>query len=141
MSLIYGRDEEVAAWAAQRLNRPGMARLTAPFVRPFTAIGVERDGEIVGALVFNVFTGPDIEVTLVGDRIWTRAIIRAASHYVFRQLKCVRLTVTIQAANDWHERIAERLGFVREGVVRDKFGIGQDGILMGMLREECRWID
>ncbi len=137
--LVYGRDEEVAAWAADKLKRPGMARLSAPFVRPFTAIGIERDGQIAGAMVFNGYTGPDIELTIVGDRVLSRRTIQAAARYVFVQLGCVRLTLTAQ--NIDHEEIAVRLGFVREGLVRDKFGIGRDGILMGLLRRDCKWIE
>jgi hypothetical protein len=138
MPLRYGDDEAVAAWAAERLGIGRMGRMASPFVRPFVAIGVERDGILTGALVFTSYTGPDIELTLAGRGCWSRSVIRAGAHYVFRQLGCLRVSVTLRDAS--HEHLAVRLGFEREGYARDKFGPGRDGILMGMLVRTCKWI-
>lgn len=112
------------------------ARIGAIIYPPFTCMGLERGGEIVAGAVFNCFTGPDVEVTVAG-RGWTRGFIRAVGAYVFQQLGCGRITVTTE-----HEavaRMAERLGGKREGVLRDKFGTGRDGIVLGILAGEYRY--
>jgi RimJ/RimL family protein N-acetyltransferase len=43
----------------------------------------------------------------------------------------------------WNEKaisLASSFGFVKEGVLREYFP-DSDGILMAMLRHECRWIE
>lgn len=103
---------------------------------PFTCMGVEREGEIIGGAVFNCFTGPDVELTLAGS-VWSRSFLRAIGEYSFDQLGCVRVQMTTE--QDEVARYAERLGGRREGVLRDKFGKGRDGIVIGVLEQEYRF--
>lgn len=140
MSLVYGRDDEVAAWAGKKIGTAGMGRLGLPFVRPFTAIGIERAGELVGAMVFNNYTGPDIELTVASDVGIPRKAIRAAARYVFEQLGCIRVTMTARAWEPRHQLIALRLGFDIEGLSPDKFGPGRDGVILGLRKANCRWM-
>jgi RimJ/RimL family protein N-acetyltransferase len=140
MTLRFGDDDRVATWAARVLGRPTIGGMGAAFVQPFVAVGVEKDGELRGALIFTAFTGPDIELTVAGHHVWTRAVFRWIAAYVFGQLGCCRITATLHANRADHVRIAERVGFVREGYAPDKFGPGNDGVLMGMLKQTCRWM-
>lgn len=121
-------DNRVARFVGERIG--------SVIYPPFTAIGIERDGEIVAGAVFNCFTGHDVEITVAGTG-WTRAFFRAVASYVFDQLGCVRLQLTTESEDT--ARLAERLGGVREGILRDKFGAGRDGIVLGILRGECRF--
>lgn len=100
---------------------------------PFTCMGIERDDEIIAGAVFNCFTGPCIEVTVAGSG-WDRSFFKAIGVYVFDQLKCCRIQVTTESENT--ARLAERMGCQREGVLRDKFGAGRDGIVLGALKRE-----
>jgi RimJ/RimL family protein N-acetyltransferase len=34
----------------------------------------------------------------------------------------------------------EHVGFIQEGVIRQAFEDGEDAILYGMLKSECKWI-
>ena len=111
-------------------------RIRAVIYPPFTAIGIEKDGEIVAGAVFNCFTGHDVEITVAGKG-WTRAFFRAVGEYVFDNLKCGRFQFTTESEDT--ARLAERLGGVREGILRDKFGPGRDGIVLGVLRSEYRF--
>jgi len=112
------------------------ARVDAIIYPPFTAMGIERDGEIIGGVVFNCFTGPDVEVTVAG-RGWTRGFLSSVGAYVFGQLGCVRAQITTEQESV--ARLAERLGGRREGVLRDKFGRGRDGIVIGVLEQEYKF--
>lgn len=136
--IILGASDQVAAYAAQKLGKP-MGALSSAFVPPYVALGVGDYDELRGALIFNGFDHFGIEMTVVGEHCWTRQIIRFIFDYVFNDLNCIRLTVHVRASKPEHEALAKRLGFVREGVVRCKYG-SDDGILMGMLRNECRWL-
>lgn len=103
---------------------------------PFTAMGLERDGEIVAGVLFNHFEGADIHVGIVGTG-WTREFIRAVGQYVFGQLGCERMTAI--TADPEVARYAVRLGGKVEGCLRSHFGPGKDAIVAGILRSEWRF--
>lgn len=120
-------DSRIGAFIAERLNYS--------LCPPYSFMGWERDGEIKCAVLFNCFEGADVHIGAVGGG-WTRGFIRAVGDYVYRQLGCERMTITTE-----HEQVAgyaERLGGVREGVMRSHFGPGRDGIIIGILKAEFR---
>lgn len=119
-------DERVARFVSERLG--------AALCPPFTAMGIERDGEIVAGAVFNQFEGPNVHVSIAGAN-WTRAFIEAVGAYVFGQLGCLRMTVTTE--QEAVAGYALRLGGQVEGRMTDYYGAGRDGILVGILR--ARW--
>lgn len=121
-------DDRVARFVGERVG--------AIIYPPFTCMGIERDGEIVAGAVFNCFTGHDVEVTVAGHG-WTRGFFRAVGDYVFGQLGCVRMQVTTE--QETIARVSERMGGKREGVLRNKFGRGRDGIVLGVLDTEYRF--
>ena len=117
----------------ERVARFVGAQIGSIIYPPFTCMGLEQDGEIVGGAVFNCFTGHDIELTLAG-RVWSRPFLKALGEYAFKQLGCIRVQMTTE--QEAVARYAERLGGKREGVLRNKFGRGRDGIVIGLLSEE-----
>lgn len=113
-------------------------RVGSIIVPPFTAMGIERDGEVVAGVVFNCFTGPDIEATVAGEtQAFSRSFFREVYQYVFSQLGCIRVSATTE--NPTVVRLAERLGGQVEGMKRNLFGEGRDGFLVGVLKEDWRY--
>ena len=53
---------------------------------------------------------------------------------------CRRVTGLVHDNNHDARRFDEHLGFKQEGVLRKAAPDGDDMIVYGMLREECRWI-
>lgn len=104
---------------------------------PFTAMGMERDGQVTAGVVFNCFTGSNIEVTVAGHG-WTRSFLREVGEYVFRQIGCIRMTFTTE--QEAVARLAERLGGKREGEKRDFYGPGRNGLIIGILKSEYRFL-
>lgn len=109
------------------------AALGTTFLPPCTVMGWERDGEIVSAVVFNNYTGPNVEVTAVGVA-WPRAFLREMGRYVFEQLGCVRATLTVEDAAV--SSYAVRLGGRAEGLLRDYCGPGRDATIIGILKAD-----
>lgn len=104
-------------------------------VPPYEAIGIEIDGKIAGGVVFNGYTGEDVEVTVAGTpRAWTPAMMRRLAAYAWDELGCLRVTITTE--NPVVVDLAQRLGAKLEGVKRNHFGPGRHGYLFGVLREE-----
>jgi RimJ/RimL family protein N-acetyltransferase len=103
---------------------------------PYTALGIERDGEIVAGALLNNFEGASVHLTAAGAG-WTRAFLKALGEYVFDQLGCERITAITR--QDDVAMLARRLGFRVEGRLRSHFGAGHDGIVLGVLRDEWKY--
>jgi hypothetical protein len=100
---------------------------------PYVAIGTEIDGVIVNGVIINVWTGFDAHVTIGGTK-WTKGLLAVIHHYAYQSLGCVRLTVITEQTSI--VRYAERLGGEVEGLLRNQFGPGRDGVLVGILKED-----
>jgi RimJ/RimL family protein N-acetyltransferase len=112
---------------------------------PCATIGVERDGRLVGAVVFHNFTGQDIQFGAVGaEPGWlTPGLARMAARYAFDQVGVERVTAITPRTNRPARRALEKLGFRLEGKMRRLFGTAGaprvDGMIYGLLRGERRW--
>lgn len=132
---IYDAAPRVAAWAA--------AQIGVQFPSDFNAIGIERDGELIVGVVYDRFSGTDIcmHVAAKPGVLWVKrdAMYRFFA-YPFLQLNCARVTGLVAANNQVARKFDEHIGFVQEGVMRRGMPDGEDIIVYGMLRHECRWI-
>lgn len=105
-------------------------------VPPYEAVGIERNGEIIGGAVFNIFTGADVHVTVAGHG-WTKGFLADVGQYVFGKLHCERMTFITEQAPV--VRLAERLGGQVEGLMRNHFGKDRPGFIVGVLKDDYRW--
>lgn len=99
-------------------------------------MGLEKDGEIIAGVIFNSFEPYSLHVTIAG-RGWTKGFLADVGHYVFTELKKERITVVTEQPKVI--RIAERLGGQVEGLLRNQFGPGRDGYLIGILKADYRF--
>ena len=102
---------------------------------PYSAVGIERDGEITAGVLVNHFEGADCHVTVAGTG-WTRGFLQAVGRYVFGQLGCLRCTIITEKPHV--VALAKRLGGEVEGCLRDHFGEGRNGTIIGILAREYR---
>ena len=136
MRAVIGHDKAIAEWAAEQMGLPN------GFLPPVTAIGfVNAEGVLSGAIVFNAFTGIDVEMGVAGRGAVSREAFRLAAEYALA-LGCVRVTASARADNERSIRIIEWGGFKREGVARKRYG-DCDGIMFGITAEEIRdrWLN
>lgn len=110
----------------------------------YEALGVERDGEIVGGALYSNFTqcpgGGDIMMWAAGHGWLSRRIVREFLGYPFR-IGCHRITVLIAKGNKPSRTLVEKLGFKLEGVAREGFSPRQHACIYGLLRREAaRWL-
>lgn len=123
-------DERVVAFVGGQVN--------STIYPPWTAMGIEKDGEVVAGVVFNCFTGNDVEITLAGRGVFSdRAFLRAFGRYAFGALGCLRVSMTTehQAVVD----LALRCGAKVEGHKRNHFGLGRDAVLLGILKDDWKF--
>lgn len=103
---------------------------------PYSVVGIERGGTIVAGVLVNQFEGSNCHITASGTG-WTRAFLEAVGAYVFDQLGCIRATITTEQPKV--VSLAVRLGGQVEGCLRNHFGPGRNGTIIGILKEEYRY--
>lgn len=132
MNIVTDAPETVVEWAAEKLR--------TTFVKPYVAWGIEnKDSRLIGAVIFNDYTGPNIEVTIVGHGAFTRNVLKRIAAYCFGEMKCDRLSCHTRAANAYVNKYTSHCGWVPEGRRRKFFG-DDDAITWGMLQNECKWL-
>lgn len=105
------------------------------------ALGVERDGELVGAVAYDDFNGASMAMHCAGEGAWlSRAVLRCLFDYPFRRAGVRAVVGTVSSSNERALSLNRRLGFVERGRVPDADPDG-DIVVMSMTRGECRWIE
>ena len=133
--VVYEPVEEMISWAEAH---------TRMRYRPDAkAIGIRDETGYRGIVVFDSFTktGCWVHVASDGSRKWiTRELIIRTFAYPFIRLEYPRINAFVSVDN--HDAVAfnENFGWTREGVLREGGENGEDLILFGMLRRECRWL-
>ena len=107
-------------------------------------IGVERDGELIGAVMYDEYNGNNIWMHVAGTdgvRWATKDFLRAVFRYPFEQLGVKRITGWVEASNAKARRLDENLGFKQEAVLSGAARDGGDVIIYCMKREYCRFLN
>lgn len=128
MAILIVRDARVAEFVGGEIG--------VVFSPPLTCLGIQRDGQIIGGAVFNIFEGADIHVSMAG-RGATKGFFAEVGHYVYTVLGCERMTIITEQTKV--VRLAERLGGKVEGLLRGHFGAGKDAFIVGILKHEYRF--
>lgn len=133
--VIYGDEARLLPWAK--------ARIGISFRRDAYSMGLERDGELVAVVVFDNFSDGDCNMHIASDgsRRWmNKDLLLAAFAYPFAQLGFRRVTGLVASSNEGSLRLAEHVGFVREGY-HPRALPNDDLISLGLLKEHCRFVD
>ncbi|MRX32800.1 GNAT family protein [Aminobacter sp. MDW-2] len=132
---IYGEDERLVEWVSDRIDG-------CLFRDDAKAIGHERDGELVAAVVFDGFSPTSCFVSVAASsRRWiTPEFAVRVMAYPFVQCGFPRINCVVAASNRLSLRLTRQFGWVEEGRLREGALDGGDMILFGMLRRECRFL-
>ena len=112
-------------------------------VEGMTAIGLEKDGELVAGAVYEGFNGHNMWVHLAGlpGRDWlNREFLQAGFRYPFLQCGVSRLSGYVNASNTEARRFDEHVGFREETRLRGAAPDGGDVIIYVMRKEDCRFL-
>lgn len=109
----------------------------------YEGIGIVQDGKLIAGAIYSEYRPPvDIREAFAAiSPTWAnKATLRNLFWYPFNHLKVRRMTAIIGSKNKISRDVTERLGFKQEGICRASMDDGDDAIIYGMLKEECRWI-
>jgi RimJ/RimL family protein N-acetyltransferase len=113
--------------------------------REYTFAIIGADGRFLGACGINQINrihrfanvGYWVRTSATGRGVATAAL-RQLAEFAFRTTDLVRLEVVCAVGNDRSQRVAERAGAVREGVLRDRLllhGRPVDAVMYSLVRE------
>jgi len=141
----HANDRELWLGVSDRIPHPYAVADAEAFLarvagqEPVTAFAIEVDGEVVGSI--GLVPGTDVERVSaeigywLGRSLWGRGIVpdavRAVTGYAFAELGVQRVFGKLFAHNARSQRVLEKAGYVREGVLR-RSAI-KDGVLLDQL--------
>jgi hypothetical protein len=101
-----------------------------------------RDLRPLVVVIYNHFHHPDIWMHIAAEphTLWcTPDFVYHCFYYPFVELGCGRVTA-LAPSRARHRKWLRKLGFIEEGCIRESLPTGDDQIVYGMLRRECRWL-
>ena len=138
MMRIVGNDRHRGVeWAARRIpDLPG-------HWDDASSLFLEKDGQIIACVLYNHwYPGISVDISVAADRgNWlTRDFLHLVFKNPFENWKVRRVGSSIAASNERSKRFCEHLGFRHEGTLRAAAPDGDDLLLYGMLKGECRFL-
>lgn len=135
MNLIYGADEQIAAWVVSNIPR-----MAGGVFGPGRAIGVADSADrIIAGVVFHDYqpTCKTIQISMAASTPkWaTRRTIAGLLRYPFHQLGVNKVWTASPASNTRAIRFNEGIGFKREAVLERHFG-DDDAVICCMFVDE-----
>ena len=129
----------VAKWVGEHLD--------VDFGDNCAAVGIcEGDTPIAGVVYTNSIVGPagpqsvEMHIASISPRWANRKTLRLFFGFAFVNLNVSRVTAFTTKKNRPARSLLDRLGFVYEGKMREAYSTGDDAMIYGMLRHECRWL-
>lgn len=135
--LLYGFDEYVTAWVAERI--PDVAAYGFTTGR---AIGVLSDNgnKLIAGVIYHDYQ-PDYKTMQLSmassNSMWARrAIIAELLAYPFIQLGVHKCWISIPSDNEKSLKTTQHIGFKKEGTLAHQFGKGRHAIMSRMFKED-----
>ena len=103
--------------------------------------GISYKGQIIAGIIMNNYR-KDLDVWLTINSTsphWcSKSVLKYIFTTCFETLNCKRVNIFVSKDNRKSLSLCERLGFKKEGLLRQYRENGQDCYIMGMLKKECR---
>lgn len=138
--VITGFDKQIAKFVCEHVS--GMDETLIDGL--YTGIGIlNNNQELVAGVIYSEYRKPtEIRASIAAiEPTWaTRATLNILFSYPFRQLGVRRMTAVAGKKNKKSRDLLLRLGFKQEGNAREAMDNGDDAIIYGMLKKECKWL-
>lgn len=132
--LVYKDTERLIAWASDIIGIDTTDQAKA--------VGWEENGVLRAVAVWDEFSLVDCQIHVASDakpHCMKMPFIRAAFLHPFVQWNMRRVTGVVPSKNTAALKFDLHLGFEREGLMRNALP-DDDIVILGMLRENCRFI-
>ena len=133
--IVVGKDHIVGPWVVERGG--------GTWEGCGTTIGIERNGVLVGGVIFDNYNGANICIHSASDgtgRWMNREFLWFVFYYPFVQLGVKRITGPIPSSNFKARKFNENLGFELETTLKDAHPEG-DLLIYKMTPDKCKWLN
>lgn len=132
--LIFNENQRIADWCEARIEH------FSGWGSDPKAIGYEFDGELKAGVVYTNYSGANVFVTIAADAPLTRKFLFAIFWCPFEQFGVNHITCAIEASNRRSLKFCMHMGFRLRGKLPESAVNGEDVILMGLLKRDCRFL-
>ncbi len=132
--LVVDDHRRVADWCRARIEH------FAGWGSEPKAIGYEVDGELRAGVVYTNFNGANVFASIAIDGGMNRRFLYAIFYNPFIAWGCRHITCAIEASNERSIRLCSHMGFTERGRLPESAINGEDVIIMGLLKRDCRWL-
>jgi len=107
-----------------------------------TAIGLERDGELIAGVLYDHYNGASMamHVAAEGKQWLNREYLWFCFYYPFEQVKVKKVIGIVPSTNTQALRFDKHLGFREEARIVGA-APGGDLVFLTMTRDECRYLE
>lgn len=124
----------MAAWCAQRIPH-----FSGWGCDPKT-VGYEIEGELRGGVVYTHYTPTNVFASIALDAPLTKRFLYTMFWVPFVQYGVRHIGCMVEGSNLRSFNLCTRLGFQVEGRLRESAAEGEDVVLLGLLKRECKWL-
>lgn len=104
------------------------------------AIGYEVDGELRGGVVYTNYSGANVFATIAMTAPLTRRFAYSIFWCPFVQFGVRHITCAIEESNRRSLKLCMHMGFKLRGRLPESAINGEDIIIMGLLKRDCRFL-
>lgn len=130
--LLFGHDVAVAEWC---FNEFKYRRMPVD-----AAIGIVRNNRLIGAAIFQNYSGYNVELSYYGPQTFSAGIARALARYIIERFNVDRLTMRTNRKNTNILKMFHRFGFKFEGTQKRYYGPFGDAAVFVLFRENLEQI-
>src|SRR6266849_4308867 len=130
--LLFGHDQAVAVWTFNDF------RITPMPIN--AAIGIVRTNRLIGAAIFQNFSGFNVELSYYGHQTFSAGIAKALARFTVERFNVDRLTMRTNRKNTSILKMFQRFGFKFEGVQHRYYGPFGDAAVFVLFREDLERI-
>lgn len=103
------------------------------------AIGLETDGELTAGVVYTNFSPGNVFGSIVVERM-NRRFLYAIFYNPFIAWKVRHISCVIEESNAKSFKLCRHMGFSVRGRLPESAAQGEDVIIMGLLKRDCRFL-
>ena len=123
------RGDSVGAWVAQQT--------TGSYHCNSSAIGLEREGQIVAGVIYESFMDTTITCHIAVAGRMNKTFIAAIFDYPFRVCNVDKIIAPVIADNDKSINLVQNMGFTEEARIKRSNG---DMIFFTLLKDKCKFL-
>jgi hypothetical protein len=132
--LIFDEHQRIADWCEGHIEH------FSGWGNEPRAIGLEVNGELRAGVVYTNFSPGNVIASIVVDGGMNRRFLYSIFYNPFIAWKVRHITCTMEASNSRSIKLCSSMGFVERGRLPEAAANGEDIVIMGLLKRDCRFL-